>query len=493
MTTMAPPAAAQTSGAAAPDGTDRVTRGADRLVSIDIVRGAVMVLMAIDHVRVYAGVPAGGPTPGVFFTRWVTHFCAPAFVFLAGTAAFLLGERLTRRSELSGWLLSRGAWLVLLELTVIRVAWTFNFDFANYVLLGVIWVLGWCMILMAALVRLPLGVVAALGIAIIAGHNVIPFVAGDAFQAWWGRILYRGGGFALGGGEEPTVFVLYSIVPWIGVMASGYAFGALLRVGPERRRRVCLTLGGALTLLFVVLRAVDVYGDRPWRAQLENMPAALAFLNTSKYPASLLFLLMTLGPTIFAVGLLESARGPFARWLTVFGRVPFFYYLLHIPTIHLVAILISTVRTPAATGVALPESSARRGPRARRVSLESRTALPRHGAGRDRVVFPMPLVRRGEAAPIGGVVALLLSAALARDATFGAKFGRLVATPQRLVRRHQRFARVTERARRRTFGVGEQYLARRRQLPLRLGVLLTACQDPAQPHLRRGRDHVVGA
>jgi uncharacterized membrane protein len=280
----------------------------------------------------------------------VTHHCAPAFVFLAGAAAFLYGERLERRSDLSRWLASRGAWLVLLELTVIRVAWTFNFDFANYALFGVIWVLGWCMILMAALVRLPLGVVAGLGIAIIAGHNVIPFVAGDAFQDWWGRILYRGGGFAIGGGEEPNAFVLYSIIPWIGVMAAGYAFGALLRRTPEGRRRTCITLGVALIVLFVVLRALDVYGDRPWRSQLEDMPAWLAFLNTSKYPASLLFLLMTLGPTILAVGLLERARGPVARWLGVFGRVPFFYYLLHIPTIHLVAVLVSTVRTPDATG-----------------------------------------------------------------------------------------------------------------------------------------------
>jgi uncharacterized membrane protein len=348
MTTMAPPARARSDGA--PDPTVSSASTSRRLNSIDIVRGAVMVLMAIDHVRVYAGVPAGGPSPGVFFTRWVTHFCAPAFVFLAGTAAFLYGERLAHRADLTRWLAVRGAWLVLLELTVIRVAWTFNFDFANYALFGVIWVLGWCMILMAGLVRLPLGAIAALGIAIVAGHNLIPLVAGDAFQGWFGQILYRGGGFAIGGGEEPTVFVLYSIVPWIGVMATGYAFGALLRSSAERRQRVAITLGVALTLLFVVLRAIDIYGDRPWRAQLENMPAFLAFLNTSKYPASLLFLLMTLGPTILAIGLLERARGPIARWLAVFGRVPFFYYLLHIPAIHLIAVLISTVRTPAATG-----------------------------------------------------------------------------------------------------------------------------------------------
>src|SRR5689334_10711674 len=197
-----------------------------RIGSIDIVRGAVMVLMAIDHVRVYSGVPAGGPTPGVFFTRWVTHFCAPAFIFLAGTAAFLYGEKVRDRSALSRFLLTRGAWLVLLELTVLRFAWTFNFDYAHYALAGVIWVIGWCMILMAGLVYLPLAAIGTIGVAIIALHNVT-----DAFQiqlaqaasrstmSWLWQLLYFGGNIPLGGGEGgPQLAVLYSIIPWIGVM-----------------------------------------------------------------------------------------------------------------------------------------------------------------------------------------------------------------------------------------------------------------------------------
>jgi uncharacterized membrane protein len=348
VTTIASPARAPAASRPERDPVAAERPATSRLASIDIVRGAVMVLMAIDHVRVFAGVPPGGPTPAVFFTRWVTHFCAPAFVFLAGTAAFLYGERLLRRGDLSRWLALRGAWLVLLELTVIRVAWTFNFDFANYALAGVIWVLGWCMILMAGMVRLPSGAIAAFGFVIIAGHNIIPLVAGDSLQGWFWQVLYHGGGFSTSGSEEPNFFVLYSVIPWIGVMATGYAFGALLRLAPERRRGVCIALGTGLLLLFVTLRALDVYGDRPWRAQLEDMPAWLAFVNTSKYPASLLFLLMTLGPTILAVGLLERARGRVAEWLTVFGRVPFFYYLMHIPVIHAVALLIASVRTPDA-------------------------------------------------------------------------------------------------------------------------------------------------
>src|SRR5689334_18165064 len=153
------------------------TADSSRIGSIDIIRGAVMVLMAIDHVRVFSGVPAGGPTPGVFFTRWVTHFCAPAFIFLAGTSAFLYGEKIRDRGSLARFLLTRGAWLVLLELTVLRFAWTFNFDYAHYALAGVIWAIGWCMILMAGLVYLPLAAIGTIGVAIIALHNVT-----DAFQ-----------------------------------------------------------------------------------------------------------------------------------------------------------------------------------------------------------------------------------------------------------------------------------------------------------------------
>ena len=394
-----------------------------RIASIDIIRGAVMVLMAIDHVRVFAGVPAGGPTPGVFFTRWVTHFCAPAFIFLAGTAAYLYGEKVRDRGALARFLLTRGAWLVLLELTVLRFAWTFNFDYAHYALAGVIWVIGWCMILMAGLVYLPLAAVATIGVAIIALHNVTDFYSFELARAastsafsWLWQVLYVGGNIALGGGERgPQLAVLYSIVPWIGVMAAGFAFGRVMRLDADRRRRICLTLGTAAIAGFLVLRGFNIYGDpRPWgdaarRAQAARLaarrasaqpaqpstasqptgrpsgapsapsspsaasapsagntpgaqgtagaagaaaprrqppppPALLQFLGTNKYPASLLFLLMTLGPTILLIPLLERARGPVARVLTVFGRVPFFYYVLHIPLIHLIFVTLSIAR-----------------------------------------------------------------------------------------------------------------------------------------------------
>ncbi|HTH66537.1 MAG TPA: heparan-alpha-glucosaminide N-acetyltransferase domain-containing protein [Gemmatimonadales bacterium] len=331
-----------------------------RVASIDIVRGAVMLLMAIDHVRVYSGLPAGGPTPGIFFTRWITHFCAPAFIFLAGTSAFLYGRR---HPDLSRFLLTRGAWLVLLELTVLRVAWTFNFDFAHYEMAGVIWVIGWCMILMAGLVRLPLSVVGTLGIVVIAAHNLldsyvyptlIPNLGDDPVSALW-KIFYVGfyAGPIAFGANGPNLIVLYSIVPWIGVMAAGYAFGKVLTLEPERRTRWCLGVGLGATALFLLLRGFNIYGDpRPWSTAAQPNgqpapPALLAFLNTNKYPASLSFLLMTLGPTIALMPLLERARGVVARFITVFGRVPFFYYVLHIPLIHTLALIVSKLREGA--------------------------------------------------------------------------------------------------------------------------------------------------
>ena len=300
-----------------------------RLRSLDIVRGAVMVLMALDHVRVYAGVPAGGPDPAVFFTRWVTHFCAPVFVFLAGTSAYLYGQKVQSRTKLAKFLLIRGLWLVLLELTILRFAWTFNFDYAHFTLAGVIWVIGWSMVALAGLVFLPTPLIAALGIIVIAGHNAL--AVGEEPSPLM-QVLYAGWAFPVG---PLNVVVLYTLIPWVGVMAAGYAFGAVVT-----RRRVCFALGIACVVLFIVLRATGVYGDpRPWEGGF------LQFLNTTKYPASLQFLLMTLGPMFLALPLLEHAR-----WLEVFGKVPFFYYVLHIPLIHLVAVLISLVRTPESTG-----------------------------------------------------------------------------------------------------------------------------------------------
>jgi uncharacterized membrane protein len=316
--------------------------GRPRIVALDILRGAIMVLMAIDHVRVYAGVPAGGPAPGIFFTRWITHFCAPGFVFLAGTAAYLYGRKLGDRSALTRFLLLRGAWLVLLELTLLRLAWTFNLDYAHYLLAGVIWMLGWSMILLALLIQLPLPAVSAFGLSVVALHNLTDLIPGfaDAAQHSAAAPLWQ---LLYFGGEIGPLSVLYVIVPWIGVMALGYAFGSWFEQSPSERRKRCLIWGGGAILLFLVLRGLNLYGDpRPW-----NPERPLSFLAANKYPASLLFLLMTLGPIVALVPILERAKGWWADRLAVFGRVPLFYYLLHISLIHTLALLVALVRTPA--------------------------------------------------------------------------------------------------------------------------------------------------
>src|SRR5688572_19619859 len=331
----------------------------ERVRSLDIARGLVMVLMAIDHVRVYAAIPAGGPTAALFFTRWVTHFCAPGFVFFAGAAAFLRARvpavpgvpGVPAVRALSQFLLIRGLWLVFLELTVMRFAWTFNFDVINYNLAGVLWMIGWSMIALAGLVWLPFSAIAALGLAIIFGHNLVdPFVrdlgrslADDPLR-WVYQFFYFGGSVRIGE-SGPRIAILYSLLPWVGVMAAGYSFGAVLEMPEARRRRICLALGACAIVLFVLLRTFNIYGEpRHWSAE-----QPLSFLNTAKYPASLQFLLMTLGPLILLLPVFDRLSGRIAQVLEVFGRVPLFYYVLHIPLIHVVAIAVSIVRTGAVT------------------------------------------------------------------------------------------------------------------------------------------------
>lgn len=340
---------------------------------MDVVRGLVVVLMAIDHVRVYSGQPAGGPHAGIFFTRWVTHFVAPGFAFFAGTGAFLHGLKLGDRGKLARFLWTRGLWLVVLELTFMRFAWTFNFDYAHYSLAGVLWMLGWCMVLMAGMIYLPMWTIATFGVVTIVAHPVLYPLMGainspdGSFLDAIFKVLYLGDGFTIGK-DGPPLLVLFVIVPWIGVMAAGYAFGPVMKWPAERRRAFCLRLGIGATVLFVALRAPDGFGDpRHWHDMVAHgWPPVLAFLNTSKYPASFLFLLMTLGPLLAllplaegaqdrAVASLKNLRGIFGAQvymllqgiLQVFGRVPLFFYVLHIPLIHLSAVVVSLIRTGA--------------------------------------------------------------------------------------------------------------------------------------------------
>jgi uncharacterized membrane protein len=322
-----------------------------RLNSVDFLRGLVIVIMALDHARdFFTNVPFDPTdltqtTAPLFFTRWVTHFCAPVFVFLAGTSAYLYQARGKSHREVSWFLLTRGLWLVVLEWTVVRWAWMFNLGYTTELLfVQVIWVIGVSMIILAGLVHLPLGAVAAVGIAMIAGHNLLDGVTAESLGRWaplW-ILLHVQAPIPLRG--DQIFFVIYPLVPWIGVMAAGYAFGRLLQRPAEERRLLLIRLGAGLTAAFLVIRAINVYGDpAPWAVQESAGRTALSFLNTTKYPPSLLFLLMTLGPAIALLPFFERLRGPLARVVTVYGRVPLFFYVLHLFLIHALALLVGTL------------------------------------------------------------------------------------------------------------------------------------------------------
>jgi uncharacterized membrane protein len=334
-----------------------------RLDFLDLLRGWIMVIMALDHVRdffshemfSFAPTDLEKTTLGFFATRWITHFCAPVFCFLAGTGAFLSLSRGKTKHQLAYFLLTRGAWLLVLEVTVVSLSWTFNPAMLLEPGGGVIWALGWSMIALAGLIYLPLWALTTFAIAMIAGHNLfdplVPAQFGQLSGLW--NVLHEGGPFRIL--PNVTFFVAYPLVPWIGVMAAGFAFGAIVRRDAAQRQRIVLWLGLGLTAAFVLIRATNVYGDpEPWSPQARGgLFTFLSFLNVQKYPPSLLFLLMTLGPALMVLAFFDRAGEP-GRWLRpvlVFGRVPLFYYLLHIPLIHLLALGYSYAKFGGPTGL----------------------------------------------------------------------------------------------------------------------------------------------
>jgi uncharacterized membrane protein len=305
----------------------------NRLESVDVLRGIVMVLMALDHTRDFFGAP-GNPTDptrtALFLTRWITHLCAPTFFLLTGTGAFLSRRRRPERG-LSRFLITRGAWLVLLELTLFRFAYQFNVDYRVTMLL-VIWALGWAMITLGVLVRLPLPAILAVGLTLILGHNLLDGVRST--NPLWA--ILHGPGLVLQG--EQTIFAAYPLIPWIGVTAVGYALGAVFEWDAVRRRRLLTWLGIASILGFVVLRVANVYGDpRPWSVQSTTVATVLSFLNATKYPPSLLFLLMTLGPAMLILRALDGRIPAVLRPTTAYGRAPLFYFFAHFTLIHAAA------------------------------------------------------------------------------------------------------------------------------------------------------------
>ncbi len=316
-----------------------------RIESVDVLRGVIMIVMAIDHVRDFFGVPGVNPTnpatttAALFFTRWITHYCAPVFFLLTGTGAFLSLRKKTRR-ELSGFLLTRGFWLIFLELVVVRcLGWQFNFDF-HLLILIVLWALGWSMIVLSGLVYLPVWAVTTFGLVMVATHNLFDSV--DSSNPLW-SILHSPN--FLWDHPPYSILVLYPLIPWVGVTAAGYGLGQIYSWPSEKRRKFLLPLGLGLTVAFVVLRFANVYGDpQRWKSQATAARTVLSFLNTTKYPPSLLYLLMTLGPAMLFLWAMDAGVPQWMRPALIFGKVPMFYYLLHIPLIHLIATAVCYAR-----------------------------------------------------------------------------------------------------------------------------------------------------
>ncbi len=322
----------------------------NRVASLDFLRGLVMVIMALDHVRMYFGLgtwysePTNlvTTTPLLFFTRWITHFCAPVFVFLAGTSAYLYGLKKASVKETAWFLLTRGLWLIVVELVIINFAWTFDITY-SFRILQVIWATGISMVVLSALVFLPNSLILAIGVILVFGHNLLDPITvqgSSTLDVIW-YILHQPHSVYID--STHLVDFVYPVLPWIGLMALGYVFGVLYKKDfpAEQRRRWLFTIGICATLLFIFLRSFNLYGEpREWQTQDSLMFSLMSFLNTTKYPPSLHFLLMTLGPALIFLSRVETIGNRLAKPVIVFGRVPFFFYVVHLYVIHGLAVLL---------------------------------------------------------------------------------------------------------------------------------------------------------
>ena len=345
-----------------------------RINSIDILRGIIMVIMALDHTRDFfhktvvdgGGSVATGPTdletttPVLFFTRWITHFCAPIFVFLAGAAIYLLSLKKTK-SELSSFLIKRGCWLVLVEIILITLGWTFNPLF-NLFILQVIWAIGISMILMGLLIHLPFKLIFLVGFLVVFGHNLLdyPGISKGLKGGLFADLLYFSRFAVYNIDSSHFIMIVYSFVPWTGVMLLGLCFGRLFSpaIDPRLRKKTLLLMGGGLVSLFIVLRFINLYGDPvPWSMHHRGpVFSFLSFINVNKYPPSLDFLLLTIGAGILALALLEGVRSSLTDFFRVYGRVPMFYYILHFYLIHLLVVILFFAQGYPASRIADPKS-----------------------------------------------------------------------------------------------------------------------------------------
>ncbi|HUS08706.1 MAG TPA: heparan-alpha-glucosaminide N-acetyltransferase domain-containing protein [Bryobacteraceae bacterium] len=321
-----------------------------RLESVDTLRGFVMVLMALDHIRdfvtniKYAPLDLAQTFPALVATRLITHFCAPVFVFLAGSGAFLMKARGKSARDTAMFLITRGLWLFFLEIVVVRFGWFYNWDF-SLTLGAVIWAIGCSMVVLAPLSFLPSRAVGVVGVCIVCLHNLLDGIQPEALGslAWAWKILHQPSPIHMGSGYD--FFVGYPLLPWIGIMATGYGAGEVFLLEASRRRRLLRVIGIAMIAAFICLRWTNLYGDAaPWSTQKNGLFTLFSFLNTTKYPPSLLYALMTLGPALIFLSFLTDSAGKLAKPFVVFGRVPLFYYVLHLILYHGMAVVLALVK-----------------------------------------------------------------------------------------------------------------------------------------------------
>lgn len=323
----------------------------NRLFSIDLLRGIVMILMALDHVRDFLHNDAFlhdpldliTTTPLLFFTRWITHFCAPIFIFLAGISAYLSGLKKSKK-ELSLFLIKRGLWLIIIELTVVGLGWTFNLHYSIFVL-QVIWAIGISMFILGLMVHLPYTLIFVSGIMIVLLHNLLDGLQTktNGNMGLWQDLIHGGGGAFYPISDTHSLLIIYGFLPWTGIMLCGYGFGKLFEPAqyPGKRKKVLLYTGINLLILFTILRIINKYGDpAEWSVQKDALGTFLSFINVSKYPPSLLYILLTLGPAMILLSVFENIKSKVAHWIAVFGRVAFFYYILHIYLIHIITVVV---------------------------------------------------------------------------------------------------------------------------------------------------------
>jgi uncharacterized membrane protein len=324
-----------------------------RIESIDILRGIVMVIMALDHTRDYFHITSmtddplnfATTTPQLFLTRWITHFCAPTFVFLSGTSIYLQSLRKTKK-ELSSFLFTRGLWLIFVEIAINTLFWSFN-PFYNFINLQVLWAIGISMILLGMAIRLPFNYILAIGLIIVLGHNLldIPESAKGFKGGLIWDIMHHGGFYTIG--KNHFIAVLYPVIPWTGLMMMGYCAGIFFtqQYTNEQRRKILAGIGSGLIVFFILLRFTNFYGNPfKWHVQKNSLFTLLSFIDVHKYPPSLLYMCMTIGAALLFLSVAEKFQNRFTGWMRIFGRTAFFYYIMHVLLIHLLAVVVFFAR-----------------------------------------------------------------------------------------------------------------------------------------------------